>query len=103
VTRLSTEVAPYVTHGTYIKRCPPGGSTIAEQLLSLRSPGHVCVRNILGRFEIVVEIVVGIAVEIAVEIIVEIVIKKIIKEAVEKAVEMAVRFRSGRFQSGCFR
>jgi hypothetical protein len=45
VTRLSTEVAPYVTHGTYIKRCPPRGSTIVEQLLSLRSPGHVCVRN----------------------------------------------------------
>jgi small-conductance mechanosensitive channel len=45
VIRLSTEVAPYVTHGTYIKRCPSRGSTIAEQLLSLRSPGHVCVRN----------------------------------------------------------
>jgi hypothetical protein len=26
---------------------PPRGSTIAEWLLSLRSPGHVCVRNSL--------------------------------------------------------
>jgi hypothetical protein len=47
--RLNTEAAPYMTQRCVYKRCPPRGSTITEYLLSLRSPGHVCIRNRIAR------------------------------------------------------